>query len=278
MAFLFHFWRMEWVCYNGLFYDVGEPLFSINNRGLKFGDGLFETMKFYNNTILLSNLHFERLYSGLRLLQIDHSTLRQEELEELAYELCKKNNCTALGRVRLSVYRKDGGAEFLIEAFPLPAENNQLNEKGWVLGTHPHVRKSIDVFSNSKSISYLPYVLADLYAKQQGLDEALVLNALNKIADGSKTNLFLSKSGELFTPALHQGCVDGVMSKGFIVHQTEINEDDLLEADEVFMTNAIRGIRWVQQYQHKLFESGLSTVIYKEVVAPLYEGTKQTNE
>ena len=146
---------------------------------------------------------------------------------------------------------------------------------------YPAARKSCDAFANLKSANYLPYVLAQLYANEKGADEALVLNSFTNIADGSKTNLFLVKGSALYTPALHQGCVSGVMrqhlinylkSEGYELHQTEINHEDLLQADEVFCTNAIQGIRWVQSYGDKtysstftqhLFQAALSTDDYR---------------
>ncbi|HVG41169.1 MAG TPA: aminotransferase class IV, partial [Chitinophagaceae bacterium] len=148
---------------------------------------------------------------------------------------------------------------------------NTLNDVGWKLGIYPLARKSCDAFANLKSANYLTYVLADLYAKENGLDESLVMNSNNKIADGSKTNLFIIKGDELFTPALHQGCVNGVMrhfvieqckQNNFVVHQTEVDVSMLRNADEIFLTNALQGIRWVASFGEDNYRNTITSTIY----------------
>src|SRR4030095_10075619 len=103
-----------------------------------------------------------------------------------------------------------------------------------------------------KSANYLPYVLADLHAKETGCEESIVLNTENNLCDASKANIFLLVKDEIYTPALHQGCVNGVKRRyiieelkkeKIIVQQKQINESLLFEADEVFLTNAINDIR-----------------------------------
>ena len=269
---------MEWVCYNGNFFPADQPLFSARHTGIKYGDGVFETIKVFRGGILLNELHFERLFLSLRLLGINDSFLDKNKIEADILLLCKKNACSDCARVRLSVYRNDT-AEYLIEAFPLPATENELNKEGWKIGIFPFARKSTDAFANIKSVNYQSYILAHLYAQEKGWDEAIVLNAENKIADGSRTNIFCIKNGEVFTPALHQGCVNGVMrrflidemkKKGYPIHQTQLSEADLLQADEVFCSNAIRGIRWVQQFKEKTYGSTISKQFFQQIVASMY--------
>jgi len=268
---------MEWVCYNGDFFPADRALFSSQHKGVKYGDGVFETIKIFRGKILLSSLHFERLLISLKLLQIDSSHLDKNKIEQNILSLCEKNNCSDCGRVRLTVFRNDA-AEYLIEAFPLSTTENELNSEGWKIGIFPFAKKNNDAYANIKSVNYQAYVLADLYAKEKGWDEAIVLNASNNIADGSKTNIFLIKEGVVFTPALHQGCVNGIMrrfligelkGKGYRVHQAELREEDLFNADEVFCTNAIRGIRWVKEYKHKEYSSTATVSIYNAMTSSL---------
>lgn len=265
---------MECVCYNGDFVSAEKPLFASQHKALKYGDGLFETIKVFGGKILLASLHFERLFLSLELLQINANHFDKREIEKNILLLCGKNNCLDCARVRLTIFRSDT-AEYLIEASSLSLTENELNREGWKIGIFPFVRKSNDSYANIKSVNHQQYILAHLFATEKGWDEAIVLNASNKIADGSKTNIFLVKAGEVFTPALHQGCVNGVMrrfvidelkQKNFSVHQTELTEDDLLEADEVFCTNAIRGIRWVKQFKEKEYASILASRFFNEVV------------
>lgn len=256
-----------------------ELIFTTQNRSFRYGDGVFETIKIYKAKILFGQFHYDRLFLGLKMLQIEHD-FNASNLSSQILELCKKNNCTDSARVRLAVYRNgEGNAEFVIEAFPLSVEENQWNEKGLVIDLYPYARKSADAFSNLKTANFLPYVLAELFAKERGIDDAIVLNAFSNIADSSKANIFLVKKKEVFTPAMHQGCVSGVMRRflldelkknGYRTHQQEISEQQLIETDEVFLTNSIYDMRWVEKFREKNYSCEQSFSIYKKIIAPLY--------
>lgn len=232
---------------------------------------------------MLEPLHFERLFSGLSLLKISlppHVTPARLNKEIL--RLCTKNQCGQLARVRLSVSRGTGGlyegnppADYLIECWPLDPSANQLNENGLVIGIYPDARKSCDDFSRLKSASFQPYVMAALYAKEKQLNDCLLLNTAGNIADSTIANLFLVKAGKLFTPALTEGCIDGVMRKYLItelskagekVEETSISTAMLPKADELFLTNAIKGIRWVRQFGGKLYNNERTRLIYNQTL------------
>jgi branched-chain amino acid aminotransferase len=270
---------MEFVCFNGNFLPAKEPLFTVQNRSFRYGDGLFETIKVYQSKILLEQFHYDRLILGLKVLQIEN-TLNASQLTQWIAELCKKNNCVELARIRLAVYRsQENKTEFVIEAFPLSKEINQWNENGLAIDLYPHARKNPDAFSNLKTANFLPYILAEIFARERVIDDAIVLNAFNFIADSSKANVFLIKKKQIFTPALHQGCISGVMRRflldelkknNYRIHQEEISEEQLLEADEIFLTNSIFDIRWVQKFREKTYLSEQTFAIYQKIIAPLY--------
>ena len=146
------------------------------------------------------------------------------------------------------------------------------DEKGWQVCIHPFLQKSCDAFANLKSSNYLPYVMAARYAAEQQADECMVLNSQNNLCDGSKTNLFLIKENAVYTPALHQGCVSGVMrrhliglmkSAGYEVHQQAVGVQQLLDADEAFCTNALIGMRYISGCTDKKFGSDHARQIFK---------------
>jgi branched-chain amino acid aminotransferase len=270
---------MDFVCFNGKFLSADEPLFTAQNRGLRYGDGLFETMKIYRSKILLEQFHFDRLFLSLKMLQIKHSFIASN-LSEYILELCHKNNCSDLARVRLAVFRNnESEAGFVIEAFPFSNEINQWKEQGLTIDLFPYARKNPDAFSNLKTANFLPYILAEIFANERGIDDAIVLNAFNNLADSSKANIFLVKKNEIYTPALHQGCVSGVMRRflldelkrnNYRVHQQEISEHELFDADEVFLTNSIFVLCWVEKFREKTYMSEQSFSIYQKIIQPLY--------
>jgi branched-chain amino acid aminotransferase len=119
-----------------------------------------------------------------------------------------------------------------------------------------HLRESS--ISNFKLTSALPYVLAAQYKQAHGLDDCLLLNTAGRLACASSANIFWVKNGKLFTPPLSEGCVAGTMRAVLFdiaeamkvrVQEKKGRLADLAEAEEVFLTNAIQGIRWVKEIE-----------------------------
>jgi branched-chain amino acid aminotransferase len=273
---------MFFICANAQFLPASQPVLTADNSSFKWGDGLFETIKVFRGAILFEQFHFDRLFSGLKLLGIlEGAACNPEMLRTMMLRLCEKNNCTALARVRLAVFRtEENTADYLIEARPLTAQVNQWENKGWNLDIFPFARKNMDAYANLKTANFLPYVLAGKYARENGFDDVLLLNAENRLCDSSRANLFLVKDGAFYTPALHQGCINGVIrrylveegkKKGFIFHQQPIGEEDLLGADEVFLTNSILDIRWVRSFRQKLFGYEHTQAIYNGLFSTIYQ-------
>lgn len=278
---------MNHICVNGRILPGEEPALLVSNRGYRYGDGLFETMKVYRETILLEQLHFERLFSGISVLKMDWPLLvTSGRLKKEVLDLCRKNKCEELARVRLSVFRGNGGlydgdqgTGYVIECWPLDGSMNQLNENGLVTDIYPEARKSCDRFSNLKSASFQPYSMAARYAKEKKLNDCLVLNTSGNIADSTIANIFIIKDNIITTPALSEGCIDGVMRKYLIsairgaggnVTEGVLRPADLRQADEVFLTNAIRGIRWVRQFGERSYSNPKTTVIFNQFVKTIF--------
>lgn len=259
-----------------------QPVLRADNRSFKYGDGVFETMKWKIDGIVLGHYHFERLFSSLKLLQINSQSISNNVLLKAIAELCVLNNCIDLARVRLTVYRGENSkAQYLIEAKLLENKVADWNEKGWAIDLHPYVRKNCDVFANLKTANYVPYVMAELYRNEKRLDECLVLNAFNNVCDGSKSNIFLLIDKEIYTPALNQGCINGVMRRFIMdelkkhkygVKQTAVSVDLLHKAHEVFLTNAIRGVKWVESFREKKYTYTETRNIYN-ILAKTIEAT-----
>jgi branched-subunit amino acid aminotransferase/4-amino-4-deoxychorismate lyase len=235
-------------------------------------------MRLIAGNILLKDYHFERLFLGLEVLKFNTPALfTKQKIEKEIRELSKKNECERSARIRLSVSRGNGGLyecdnkfSYLIECWPL--EQKALNENGLVIDIFPDARKSIDVFSNLKSANYLPYVMAAIWAKENKLNDALILNQHDRICDSTIANIFWVKDNNIFTPPLNEGCVAGVMRKkilelgsgnsDYLVQESVLTQEILLQADEVFLTNAIAGIRWVKECRNKVYKNTMSGKIF----------------
>lgn len=258
-----------------------------DNRGYRYGDGLFETMKLIHGTVILGEYHFERLFSGLELLRFKiPSSFTQKRLLKDILALCKKNKCDELARVRLSVSRGEGGLydgnlklQYLIECRLADEEVNRINKKGLNIDIFPGLQKNCDVFSNIKSANFLPYIMAAEFAKSKKLDDSLIYNVKGHIADATIANIFLIKNNLVITPALAEGCISGVMRKWLVrrlaeskfdIREGVVTKNDLETFDEVFLTNAMTGIRWVKRFRDKTYSNTQTLKIFREIVEPLY--------
>lgn len=265
---------------NGKLFEAHTAVIGPDNRGLRFGDGLFETLKCSKGQLLMADEHFARLWKGMQVLQFQVPKLfSPDTLQEEISALLKKNGHQQSARIRVTVYRGDGGLfdavnhipNHIIQSWELPETNGQWNSNGLVLGIYDEVKKSPDILSNLKHNNYLSGVMAALYAKAQKWNDAIILNTAGRICETTIANIFLIRDGIVSTPALAEGCVAGVFRKLLLrelasqdikVMEKEIDQDELMQADEIFLTNAIYNIRWVQGIGGKVYDNRLTQKIY----------------
>jgi branched-subunit amino acid aminotransferase/4-amino-4-deoxychorismate lyase len=274
---------------NGRFINEAKATVSVNNRSFRYGDGCFETIKVIRGEAPLLPLHFDRLFSSLQCLQFQlPSFFTREYVASRLHELVLKNGHAQLARVRITVFRGDGGIydpinhqpHLLIQSWPLNPENNRLNENGLVIDFFRDGRKACDAFANLKSNNYLLYAMAALHAKQHHCNDALVLNQYGHVADATIANVWIAEGNTLVTPPLAEGPVQGTMRRylleqaivrGFQVKEEPISTDRLLAADEVFLTNAIYGLKWVKQVANLEFPCQMAASVHHTLVAPLWQ-------
>jgi len=277
----------EYLHFNGKIYGADKLCISPNNRSFRYGDGFFETMKMIDGKIILADYHFERLFASLELLQFDKPNyFTAAYLKSHIEELAKKNEHAKLARIRLMIFRGDGGLydpenhfpNHLIQTWELNPSNNVLNENGLVVDIFKDARKARDIYSHVKSNNYLSYAMAALWAKKHHLNDALLLNSYSRIADATIANIFIVKDGIIKTPALTEGCVSGVMRRHLLtsmrkenipVQETAIEAEDLLQAAELFLTNGVYGIRWVKSCGANNYTKQLSELLHKKFVTSL---------
>lgn len=251
------------------------------NRSFRYGDGFFETMKWQDGQIRLADYHFERLFKTLDRLKFQApSFFNRAYLETQIQELVKKNGHHGLARIRLTVYRGEGGIydrinhfpHHLIQSWDLNESNNCINENGLVIDLYPDAKKVCDGFSHLKTNNYLNYAMAAIWAKENHLNDALLFNPYHRLADATIANVFIVKDGIIKTPSLSEGPVEGVMrrhlitemrKKNMIVQESSLELEEILEASEIFLTNAIYGIRWVRQFQSANYEAQMAHFLFK---------------
>lgn len=277
----------RYISFNGTLLPAEQPIISAGSRGLRYGDGLFETMRVIDGRIALGELHFNRLFHGLSLLQFQcPNTCTPISLASQVLTLCRKMNIEDSARIRINLTRANGGLydpenhlpQVIIEAWPTPIPG-PFPEEGVRIDTYPHARKSMDPLANLKSNNYLPYVLAALHAQQHQLQDCLLLNAEGRICDATIANVFWVQQGRIFTPPLSEGGVAGVMRQfllenapaGNTIEEKNLTTASLLQAEEIFLTNAIQGIRWVSQYREKNYASERARQLFELCVKKAWQ-------
>ena len=274
---------MNYFNYNGKIIAGGSLVVGPDSRALRYGDGLFETIKMKNGELQMEDEHFARLWKGMNVLQFDlpkHFTA--DKLSKEITTLALKNKHVGNARIRLNVFRGDGGLydatnhlpNYIIQTWLLPGNNGDWNSNGLVLGMYEEAKKSCDILSNIKHNNYLPYILGALKAKKEKWNDAVILNTQNNICDTTIANIFLIKGENVYTPALKEGCVAGIMRKKIIqeliagdwqIIEKEITQQELYEADEVFLSNSIYNIRWVQRAGDKMYLNEQTQKIYSQI-------------
>ena len=274
---------MNYVNFNGKLVEELTPIIGADNRGLRYGDGLFETIKYKKNELIFIDEHLSRLWKGMQLLKFDiPKVFTPDNLQQQILQLIKKNKLTT-ARIRLSILRGNGGVYdvanhtpiYIIQSWQIAGTNATLNENGLQLCIFTDAKKMTDNFCNLKHNNYLPYFMGALFAKQQQCNDAIILNNYDRICDSTIANIFIIKDETIYTPSLTEGCVAGVMRKfllqqllvlGYNITETEITKEYLLCADEVFLSNSMYNIRWVASIEEKNYSNNTTKKIFESLV------------
>jgi branched-chain amino acid aminotransferase len=252
---------------NGKIIATADAVIAADNGAFRYGIGVFETMLVQNGQIRLGSYHWQRLFAGMKQLYFEVPVLfTAAMLEAEVLRTVKRNNLSAYCRVRLQVYAGGGGIFgegtqkplYVIECYSLPEDNVLLNNNGLIVGVATNVTKCTDSLSNLKSANGLVYATAARQAKHNKWNDALVYNTQGYIIESAIANLFWVKEGKVYTPPLTDGCVAGVMRRYIIEQMPDVGErsltlSELLLADEVMLTNAIKGVRWVSNIDDKRY-------------------------
>jgi len=251
---------------------------SINNRGYRYGDALFETIKVIGTNILFWEDHYFRLMASMRILRMEiPMTFTMEYLEKQILETVSANGLdTATSRVRLLVHREEGGLYrpetnsigFIIVVEALESSHYLMNEGPYLVDLFKDYYVSADLLSNLKTNNKILNVVGSIYAKDNDFDNCLILNTSKNVVEALNGNIFSLKGNIIKTPPLTDGCLKGIMRKQVIdiirtmpelnLLEESISPFELQKADELFITNVIQGIQPVTQYRKKNFGIDLS--------------------
>lgn len=269
---------------NGSLLPNAQNLFKSGNRAFLYGDQLFETLRFQDGKLLFWEDHYFRMMGGACMLRMDiPQHLNIEFLENEIIKTLKASNLFEYNsRVRLSLYRSDGGfylptsrsLEYLIEVDELIEKPLILNNSGLVIDVfHDHYKPN-QTISNLKGGNSLVSVLSSIFGDENDLDEAIILNLESNICETTASNIFIVTDKHLMTPPLSSGCVNGIVRKqivenaslwGYSIEEKNMKTFDLIKADEVFLTNSINWMQWVSSYKKKSFKNDISSDLFQKL-------------
>ena len=266
---------------NGELLSEQQAKLSVFNRGLAYGDALFETIKTLNGKILFWEDHYFRLMASMRILRMEiPMAFTPESLESQILELLRHHNSNSNSfRVKFTVFRNQGGfytphtndVSYFITAESLEADLYLLNTSDYRVELFKDFYVTPGLLSTLKTNNKVLNVLGSVYAKENQYDNCLLLNTNKSIVEALNGNLFLVKDKVIKTPPLEDGCLKGIMRKqileiikkipDFECVEASISPFELQKADELFVTNVIQGIQPITAFRKKNFTTTVSQSI-----------------
>ena len=248
---------MNYVNLDGCIMDRAQLKAECSLHNHSIDNGIFETILVKNALIRLAFYHWQRLFDGLKKLNIDTTIINGAFLEQEVLKVVLANKAETLCRVRLKLFykqdyaTKSNKAHFLIECFPILEEVLLWQNRGWICGLSNDFIKVADPLSHLKKSNRELYNPLQFKMAKEDWDDVFFYNQHGRIVETSIANLWWIKLDTIYTPPLSEGFVNGVMRRfikdvlskeGIIINEVPLTIDLLLDADEVFLSNALRSI------------------------------------
>lgn len=243
------------VCWlNGRIVPAAEATVSVFDHGLLYGDGVFEGIRYYRRVAFELGEHLERLALSARAIALE-LPYTQSELADAVRATIAASGCDD-GYLRVVITRGAGSMgldprgctepTLLIIALQLRLTEDSKRRDGVraiIAATRRLPPDGLD--PRIKSLNYLNHVLARIEASRAGADEAIMLNAAGRVAEGTADNVFVVRKGRILTPPAVEGALEGVTrgvvlklarAAGIEAMESPLAPYDLYTADECFLT------------------------------------------
>lgn len=263
--------------FNGELLKDDSTYLNHTNRGLRYGDSLFEAIRVVNGHVYFLEDHYLRLMSSMRILRMEiPMDFTMEFLEEEILKTTASNESAMASRVRFTVFRNDGGfytpktntISYIIEVNELKSTFYTLSDASYEVELFKDFYISKNMLSNLKTNNRILNVVGSVFAKENDYDNCLLLNEEKQVVEALNGNLFLVSGTTIKTPSLKDGCLDGILRKklieilskleGYDLKEESISPFELQKADELFITNSIQGIIPITKYRKKEFTDSTS--------------------
>ncbi|WP_411030458.1 aminotransferase class IV [Spongiimicrobium sp. 3-5] len=269
------------VNYNGNLLPREENSLNHTNRGLRYGDALFETIRVLSGKVVFWEDHYLRLMASMRMLRMEiPMNFTMEFLEQQIHDTVTANGLEkAAARVRLTVFRNPGGlylpktndVSFVVEVVPLKTANYVVNTAAYEVELFKDFYVNQDILSTLKTNNKALNVVGSIFAKENGYDNCLLLNNSKQVVEALNGNVFLVTGNTIKTPPLQDGCLNGIIRKrlvalllksgDYVMEEASISPFELQKVDEMFITNTVIGVQSVTQYRKKKYATQVATAL-----------------
>ncbi len=268
---------------DGKFYPKSEAKISVYDHGLLYGDGVFEGIRCYDGCVFRLDEHIDRLYDSARAICMD-IPVTKDAMKEIVLKSLRANKLKE-AYARLIVTRGVGDLGLDPNKCPVPSIiciaqyfaplYGDLYDKGMkivTVGTRRVAPDALDI--KAKTLNYLNNIMGKIQANLAGCDEALMLNNLGRVAEGTGDNFFVVKNGVLYTPPTGAGILKGITRKvvmelaqehGIKVVEEDLTLFDVYTADEVFMTGTAAEVISIIEADARMIGDGKPGPIAKKL-------------
>lgn len=258
--------------FNGGLLEDNSSFLNEKNRGVQFGDAVYEELRVINGEIIYLEDHYLRLMSSMRILRMEiPMNFTMEFMETEILKIFSENDLKQAKRVKFTVYRNsqhnffesDNSISYFIVSDTLNNHFFVLSEDNYEVELFKDFYKNSSMLSNLDTNNKILNVLGAIYARENDYQDCLLLNERKQVIEALNGNIFIVKENKIKTPPVTDGCTNGVLRKkliellskldGFDFLEDSISPFELQKADELFIVNTIDGIVPITKYRKKAF-------------------------
>lgn len=260
-------------------------IISSENRGYNYGDALFETIKTTHGKVLFWEDHYFRLMASMRIMRMEiPMNFTMEFLEDEIYKTLEANQLlNSSARIKLMVFRNEGGfytpntneVSFVISVKLIQNDFYLLNEDFYEVDLFKDYYVSPSLLSTLKTNNKVLNVVGSIFAKENDLNNCLLLNTNKHVVEALNGNIFLVNGNTIKTPPISDGCLKGVMRTQLMqiikklpeysLVEESISPFELQKADELFITNVVTGIQPISKYRKKVYTNKVSKILLQKL-------------
>ena len=270
--------------FNGKLLNEEDKILNAKNRGLQWGDAVYEELRVVSGEIIFLEEHYLRLMSSMRILRMEiPMNFTMEFMEEEILKAVSKEDLKITKRVKFTVFRNDenndtlanNSISYIITTSTLLNPFYILEDNEYEVELFKDYYKNTSMLSNLDTSNKILNVVGRIYVQENDYQDCLVLNEQKQVVESLQGNIFLIQKNVIKTPPLSDGCLNGVLRRKLIeiiskledyeLQELSISPFELQKADELFIINAIDGITSITKYRKKVY----SNTVAKNLIGKL---------